>query len=81
MKTKQKNKKLLASKMSVMLPCPFCGGKADLLPMAHTYNADEQVGYKIRCIICDASVYEVTNYKIQAIVKWNKRVAQKRHGA
>ena len=46
--------------------CPFCGSNIiELLPI--------QDGYKIRCVICDASVYEISNYKKQAIAKWNKR--------
>lgn len=46
--------------------CPFCGGNGQVLPMKD--------GYKVRCIKCDASVYEFTKFEEQAISKWNLRI-------
>lgn len=55
--------------MSGLLPCPFCGGKAEeMVPLVGFLH------WGVGCPICGAYV-ESTNSQKQACQKWNRRAA------
>lgn len=57
-----------------MLPCPYCGAKADLVNM----NTDKEncfVPYWVQCTLCDEFPMTAEyNTKKEAINAWNNRV-------
>ena len=47
-------------------PCPFCGGKAEIL----NYSEDE---WLVHCVICDGMVERWRKTEKEAIEQWNRR--------
>lgn len=54
-------------RMSELLPCPFCGGPADILAV--------RLGVTVECRWCDSRVGKVLD-NATAIEKWNRRAAR-----
>ena len=55
-------------------PCPFCSGDhIEIFSQDFGSGSNIMVGWKVRCIQCDASVWEISKYFIGAGLKWNKR--------
>ena len=52
-----------------LLPCPFCGGEAELC-------GDKMREYFVRCKTCEASAMRDMELISSAIVYWNARVGQ-----
>ena len=50
--------------MAELLPCPFCGGEAEIHPAYY--------GCYVECIDCDAST-RVEGFESDAIEAWNTR--------
>ena len=49
--------------MSDMLPCPFCGGEAEIIKDYETNCFGEKtVSIKVSCTVCKARPYEETVY-------------------
>lgn len=63
--------------MENLLPCPFCGGKAEL---ENWKLACEEIGTIISCAVCDACVSEGVEdgngWRERAVKKWNRRAQQ-----
>lgn len=58
--------------MSELLPCPFCGGEANLDELTPTpYNDQHSTYYSVGCINCGIGFYE--NTEDEAIAAWNSR--------
>lgn len=57
-------------------PCPFCGGKAELIkgynPPVHAVGVDP---YIVKCSCCDAKI--IGSVKFRAIKAWNQRTDDK----
>lgn len=53
-----------------LLPCPFCGGKAEMSNLLDCHG--EQVFY-VRCHICHAKRESLMYFKEEAIEYWNER--------
>ena len=56
-------------------PCPFCGGKVDLIPNINTAGKNL---FNIYCVRCD---YEFAHFCVDSsmkslIEKWNRRVTE-----
>ena len=55
-----------------LLPCPFCGGEANLDELTPTpYNDQHSTYYSVGCINCGIGFYE--NTKDEATAAWNRR--------
>jgi hypothetical protein len=56
----------------IILPCPFCGGKAE-----PDTNCTEDLEYCLQCDGCGCSIYfdnrEGDDYKLRVIRAWNRR--------
>lgn len=52
-----------------LLPCPFCGGKADMIDRGENEHPDWR--YQIYCP--DYQVYAEKDNRAAAIAHWNKR--------
>ena len=57
-----------------MLPCPFCGGEAELTTRKFRNGSD---GYRYRCSKCHATIGEwsggISGHPWTAVEKWNTR--------
>lgn len=58
-----------------LLPCPFCGGKAERLDLTEGENAG---GSCICCTVCHASSNLEFGYKENFVSNWNRRTPQTR---
>ena len=56
-----------------LLPCPFCGGRAQVLPQRFHGDGWVEKAYLVKCTICSASKLSVSKYQPQAIAVWNHR--------
>jgi len=55
----------------VLLPCPFCGGKASVeIQPTELYKYD---WWKIQCLLCGANIRD--DLLEDVVAKWNKREA------
>lgn len=55
-----------------LLPCPFCGKKAEYVPVKNMVtHADE---YYIRCTGCQIETFSMYNSRGLARKYWNRRV-------
>ena len=56
-------------------PCPFCSSNfIEILSMDYGNHLTGPVlGWKVRCVECDASVFEISDYFTGVSLKWNKR--------
>jgi len=52
--------------MLKLRPCPFCGGKAEIIPQTGGW-------LMARCSECGANRKEFTKYKRQIAAAWNQR--------
>ena len=55
-------------------PCPFCGGKAQLVAVKETYDGIRKVeisGWRVRCNDCKAET--TLEVREVAVNKWNRR--------
>jgi Lar family restriction alleviation protein len=52
-----------------LLPCPFCGGKADLIP---EYDS----AWRAACLQCDAT-FVAQDSRPDAIAAWNRRATDR----
>lgn len=60
--------------MSDLMPCPFCGGKAKLLPTIVRRNGVEEEFYRVECAIRECNVATLPWYPLsRAIAAWNRR--------
>ena len=58
-----------------LLPCPFCGGEANLDELTPTpYNDQHSTYYSVGCINCGIGFYE--NTEDEAIAAWNRRTGK-----
>jgi Lar family restriction alleviation protein len=60
-------------------PCPFCGGKAEMLHWRASVNGKTIYPYRVRCIECktcvgSSSLKYITLTEEDAREKWNRRV-------
>lgn len=66
--------------MAELLPCPFCGGKADI--RKHSFWNDkaarfEDKTYSVKCCVCHTQIYPFFETEKLAIDAWNTRTPQK----
>lgn len=61
-------------KMEKLKPCPFCGGKAEML--INEYN-DSRKEYLVACAECDGMVERWRETEEEAVEQWNRRVSDK----
>ena len=61
-----------------LLPCPFCGGEADIEEIPGSPYTDESYVYGVGCKECNIGWYEDT--KEEAIERWNRRMEVKQNG-
>ena len=63
--------------MAELKPCPFCGGKAEVVPHKF-YSAFEKdwkiESYGIVCKTCGTSGYPFFGCELHAVTAWNRRV-------
>lgn len=55
-----------------LLPCPFCGGEADLEHYTVGTWDDPEDRYEVDCTRCNASI-ESQSTEAEAVEAWNKR--------
>lgn len=60
--------------MDKLKPCPFCGGKAEML--INKYN-DLRKEYLVACTKCDGMVERWRETEEEATEQWNRRVSDK----
>lgn len=60
--------------MTQLKPCPFCGGKAEML--INEYN-DSRKEYLVACAECDGMVERWRETEEEAVEQWNRRVSDK----
>ena len=60
--------------MSELKPCPFCGGKAEML--INEYE-DSRKEYLVACTECDGMVERWREAEEEAVEQWNRRVSDK----
>src|SRR5699024_3562609 len=76
------------TRIGIVLPCPFCGGKAEVKSQKRDYGVS---GTIVKCSWCLAHVYcldehaqvtetgiknvPIENHRFLAIVRWNRRTA------
>lgn len=53
-----------------LLPCPFCGGTAELRESADSFG---EITYHVRCLDCDAATHRGFIMRHNAILRWNMR--------
>lgn len=69
-----KDKAVVASVDSiVLLPCPFCGGDAEILESSYKPNSNTIYEYKAYCIQCNAEIVACSGSKSEAAADWNRR--------
>ena len=56
----------------LLLPCPFCGGEADIEEISGNPFTDEPYTWAVGCKDCNIGWYKET--KEDAIAAWNRRV-------
>lgn len=56
-------------------PCPFCGGKAEIIS-EETYSGHNL--FWVECIECDCRTSDYEDNEKEAIESWNRRVADER---
>lgn len=57
-------------KMDKLKPCPFCGGKAEVLINEYSDSSKE---YLVACTECDGMVERWRKTEKEAIEQWNRR--------
>ena len=60
--------------MEKLKPCPFCGGKAEML--INEYE-DSRKEYLVACTECDGMVERWRKTEEEAVEQWNRRVNDK----
>ena len=60
--------------MEKLKPCPFCGGKAEMLISEYEGSRKE---YLVACAECDGMVERWIETEEEAVEKWNRRVNDK----
>lgn len=62
-----------------LLPCPFCGGEAEIKKTTVQYNHDKtRLDVYVCCKICGANTGTWCDNEIGAINKWNRRKPMER---
>ncbi len=59
-------------KENELLPCPFCGGKAEMQYTQRQYDFYDAV----ECQNCGASIASALFYKTDCKERWNRRVTK-----
>lgn len=59
-------------KLKPLKPCPFCGGKAEML--INEYN-DSKKEYLVACTECDGMVERWRETEEEAVEQWNRRIS------
>ena len=57
--------------MEKLKPCPFCGGKAEMLISEYE---DSRKEYLVACTECDGIVERWRETEEEAVEQWNRRV-------
>lgn len=55
-----------------LLPCPFCGGEADL---SFEHSTNHPSWFKVTCLTCGCRTMSNTNHREKVISAWNRRAA------
>lgn len=61
-------------KIKPLKPCPFCGGKAEMLISEYE---DSRKEYLVACTECDGMVECWRETEEEAVEQWNRRVNNK----
>lgn len=64
-------------RMSVLEPCPFCGGRAEIV---HIEDGENAGGSCVCCTQCMASGNVEFEFKENFVSNWNRRTPPKGHG-
>lgn len=61
--------------MSELLPCPFCGGEAQVsnYETESLWSRDQATYTKVSCDECDIAFQTEPGHETQAIAAWNRR--------
>ena len=62
----------MSDEMTQLKPCPFCGGKAEML--INEYN-DSKKEYLVACTECDGMVERWRETEEEAVEQWNRRIS------
>ncbi len=62
--------------MEKLKPCPFCGGKAEMLIDEYSVSRKE---YLVACTECDGMVERWRETKEEAVEQWNRRTSNERN--
>ena len=64
--------------MDELKPCPFCGGKAEVVPHEFYSTLEKEwktVSYGVVCKTCGISGYPYFGCELHAVTAWNRRVS------
>ena len=65
-----------------LLPCPFCGGKAELRYHPSSMRDPQCRAWEVGCSLCSArvgcTIYAIGKTKDDAIAAWNRRATHDR---
>lgn len=64
--------------MEQLKPCPFCGGKAEVVP--HKFFSEALKAWKVDCYVVECKNCHTAQYwgtEKQAIEAWNRRAYEK----
>lgn len=61
-------------KLKPLKPCPFCGGKAEMLVSEYD---DSRKEYLVACAECDGMVERWRETEEEAVEQWNRRASDK----
>lgn len=61
----------MSDEVTQLKPCPFCGGKAEVL--INEYS-DSNKEYLVACAECDGMVERWRKTEEEAVAQWNRRV-------
>lgn len=67
--------------MSDLLPCPFCGGKAESIEIDAEHGDTNFGGSVIQCSRCFASSHVEFGFKENLVSAWNSRSSAARNAA